>query len=258
MTNHWLVNFETMDSLHHGIRNKLWMMGYQYKRRGNDDSNRKRRITSNWNRLAELNAGDKFVAYVPRNKFFATGTVTSPRRKVTPTDQIDSITDYLKRKKPYSKGYVYYPPSVAYENFSDEFSGSPVRVDVETWECFNSSGVTIDWPALPRHKTVYAAIEIDKSHFDAISAALSGEPEAGLLAEEVKETEKLFEGSSKTITVNAYERSRKARTKCIEHYGWNCAVCDYNMAELYGELGLYCSRELIGYCSDKVSHYLEK
>ncbi len=80
-------------------------------------------------------------------------------------------------------------------------------------ELRSKNGVTIEWPALPRHKTVYAAIAIDKSHFDAISSALSGEPEAGLLAEEVKEADKLFEGASKTITVNAYERSRKARNQ---------------------------------------------
>lgn len=37
MTSHWLVSFEAMDCLHHGIRNKLWMMGYQYARKGNDN-----------------------------------------------------------------------------------------------------------------------------------------------------------------------------------------------------------------------------
>lgn len=237
MTNHWLVNFETMEYLHHGIRNKLWMMGYQYARKGNDEPGRKAAITRNWKRLAEFSPGDKFVAYVPGNKFFATGTVISPRRQSTPQDRVDSVTDYLKRRKSYTKGFVYFPPSVTYENFTDEFNYYPSRVDVETWENFVPNGVTIDWPALPRHKTVYAATEIDKPHFDAINSALSREPEAGLLAEEVEEAEKLFEGASKTITVNAYERSRKARTKCIEHYGWNCAVCDYNMAALYGELG---------------------
>lgn len=234
---HWLVNFEAMDCLHHGIRNKLWMMGYQYARKGNDEPNRKAAITRNWKRLAEFSPGDKFVAYVPGNKYFATGTVINPRRQSKSSDKIDSIESYLKRGKSYTKGFVYFPPSVTYENFTDDFNYYPSRVDVEAWENFVPNGVTIDWPALPRHKTVYAAIEIDKAHFDAINSALSGEPDAGLFAEEIKEAEKLFEGAARTITVNAYERNRKARTKCIEHHGWNCAVCGYNMAELYGELG---------------------
>jgi hypothetical protein len=234
---HWLVNFEAMDCLHHGIRNKLWMMGYQYVRRGQDEPARKAAITRNWKRLVEFSPGDKFVAYVPGNKFFATGTVINPRRQCKPTDKVDSIESYLKRGKSYTKGFVYFPLSVTYENFTDDFSYYPSRVDVEAWENFNSCGVSIDWPALPRHKTVYAAIEIEKPHYDAIHSALSGETDTGLLVEEVKEAEKLFEGAAKSITVNAYERNRKARTKCIEHHGWNCAVCDYNMAELYGELG---------------------
>lgn len=236
-TNYWLVNFETMDSLHHGIRNKLWMMGYQYSRRGKDDPSRKAAITRNWNRLAEISPGDKFVAYVPGNKYFASGTVISPRRTVAPKDQVDLVTDYLKRKKSYTKGYVYFPPSVVYENFTDEHNNNPVRIDVESWEDFVPSGVTVDWPALPRHKTVYAAIAIEKDHFATINSTLAGEPKTELLAEEIEEPEKFLEGASKSIAVNTYERSRKARTKCIEHHGWNCAVCDYNMAEMYGELG---------------------
>ncbi len=106
----------------------------------------------------------------------------------------------------------------------------PVRIDVNSWEDFVSSGVKVDWPALPRHKTVYAAIAIEKEHFAAIKRELSKVPTAEILTDEIVEPQKYSEGALKTITVNAYERSRKARTKCIEHYGWNCSVCGYNMA----------------------------
>jgi hypothetical protein len=236
MTNYWLVNFETMDSLHYGISRKMWMMGYQYARSGNDSPSRKSAITRNWKRLTQINPGDIFVAYATGNKCYATGKVIAPRRPANSQDKVDSVTEYLKRKKSYTRGYVYFPPSVVYEDFTDQYK-IPVRVDVEAWQSFCPSGVSIDWPALPRHKTVYAAIAIDKDHFDAINAALSSEPEIGLVTEEIVATETYLEGASKTITVNAYERSRKARTKCIEHYGWDCAVCDFNMAELYGPLG---------------------
>lgn len=53
--------------------------------------------------------------------------------------------------------------------------------------------------------------------------------------EEVSET--LEEGHRRTITVNKYERSSVARQKCIEEHGLNCAVCNMNFEEVYGEIG---------------------
>lgn len=47
----------------------------------------------------------------------------------------------------------------------------------------------------------------------------------------------LIEGSVHQILVNAYERSLKARTKCIEHYGCICYVCGFSFSEVYGALG---------------------
>ena len=58
-----------------------------------------------------------------------------------------------------------------------------------------------------------------------------------MIPEEVDSSKTYFEGATKTITVNAYERSREARAKCIEHHGWNCGVCGFSMAGLYGALG---------------------
>lgn len=45
------------------------------------------------------------------------------------------------------------------------------------------------------------------------------------------------EGAKIQVTVNAYERSEKARKKCIEYHGCVCAVCGLNFAHLYGKLG---------------------
>lgn len=47
----------------------------------------------------------------------------------------------------------------------------------------------------------------------------------------------LKEGSKKTITVNAYERNPKARTDCLGHYGFSCAVCDFRFFDFYGDRG---------------------
>lgn len=59
-----------------------------------------------------------------------------------------------------------------------------------------------------------------------------------LLPEEVSEKkEDLFEGATRTITVNAYERNQEAREQCLEIHGYNCFVCDFDFEKKFGELG---------------------
>lgn len=58
-----------------------------------------------------------------------------------------------------------------------------------------------------------------------------------MLAEEIVEQEKVFEGAKKTITVNVYERDRSARLRCIAHWGCMCAVCRFDFESVYGEIG---------------------
>jgi 5-methylcytosine-specific restriction protein A len=37
--------------------------------------------------------------------------------------------------------------------------------------------------------------------------------------------------------VNAYERSRTARSECINHYGSSCQVYGFDFGRVYGEIG---------------------
>ncbi|MFX1670845.1 HNH endonuclease [Paraburkholderia sp. A2WS-5] len=46
-----------------------------------------------------------------------------------------------------------------------------------------------------------------------------------------------FEGASRTVNVNAYERDPRARKACIDHYGTKCSVCGFDFAVVYGPLG---------------------
>jgi len=55
--------------------------------------------------------------------------------------------------------------------------------------------------------------------------------------EEEIEADKYFEGATKKISVNCYERSPYARKKCIEYYGTKCIVCDFDFEKVYGEIG---------------------
>ncbi|MFM5463736.1 HNH endonuclease [Aeromonas simiae] len=50
----------------------------------------------------------------------------------------------------------------------------------------------------------------------------------------------LTEGVIKKISVNAYERSKKARDKCLEVYGYVCAVCEFDFESTYGTIGKNC------------------
>lgn len=43
------------------------------------------------------------------------------------------------------------------------------------------------------------------------------------------------EGAVRQVTVNAYERSPRARAECIEYYGAKCSVCDFEFQNVYGK-----------------------
>lgn len=55
--------------------------------------------------------------------------------------------------------------------------------------------------------------------------------------EEVLDPEKYFEGSTKKISVNIYERNFLARKKCIAYHGLSCSVCKFNFESKWGEIG---------------------
>ena len=50
-------------------------------------------------------------------------------------------------------------------------------------------------------------------------------------------TEELFEGLKRTVTVNSYERNSKARQLCVKHWKAVCAVCTFDFEKTYGEIG---------------------
>lgn len=56
-------------------------------------------------------------------------------------------------------------------------------------------------------------------------------------AEEITNPELVKEGAKQAIVVNRYERSQKARNKCIEKWGMNCTVCNFHFEMTYGQIG---------------------
>lgn len=57
------------------------------------------------------------------------------------------------------------------------------------------------------------------------------------LPEEIFYPDSHVEGTTKTITVNIYERNPIARKKCIEYYGCRCIICGFEFEEKYGDIG---------------------
>ena len=55
--------------------------------------------------------------------------------------------------------------------------------------------------------------------------------------DEVDSNSKYAEGKTKQVIVNSYERNSIARRKCIEHFGLNCQVCEFNFKDFFGDLG---------------------
>lgn len=58
-----------------------------------------------------------------------------------------------------------------------------------------------------------------------------------LFPDKVDSAERFREGAVRQVSVNAYERDPKARQKCIDYYGLNCSVCNFNFGKVYGQLG---------------------
>lgn len=52
-----------------------------------------------------------------------------------------------------------------------------------------------------------------------------------------EEIDDLREGEERDSVSKRFERSRKARKKCIELYGCKCFVCGFDFEAVYGELG---------------------
>lgn len=55
--------------------------------------------------------------------------------------------------------------------------------------------------------------------------------------DEVQQSAELVEGAVTRVTVNAYERNREARERCIAHYSAVCYICGFDFEQRYGDVG---------------------
>lgn len=116
----------------------------------------------------------------------------------------------------------YYLESILKENGKTELSKALISLlkHFEFWESYSGSQVKGGRQIYNRY------------------LKLVGNEDSELVYPGEKNTKEGFlEGKSKTITVNAYERNTKARKKCLDFYGLNCQVCEFNFEESFGEIG---------------------
>jgi predicted HNH restriction endonuclease len=76
------------------------------------------------------------------------------------------------------------------------------------------------------------------------AVSFEGESRGSLMDDELFPGEVLnaqiyYEGATKRISVNIYERNSKAKKACIAHYGWDCVVCGFNFEAVYGNEGAH-------------------
>jgi len=73
--------------------------------------------------------------------------------------------------------------------------------------------------------------------YDSFIEEFNFENKPFLYPEEIFSTKKFKEGRVIKLQVNAYERNRRAREKCIKIYGVSCVICGFNFEDVYGKLG---------------------
>ena len=88
----------------------------------------------------------------------------------------------------------------------------------------------------------YAGIGHVKEYEDVIPVRIvwdltrSGYRDPTILPEETTDAEGLYEGGKVRIIINAYERNRLGRQRCLDHWGFACTVCGITLEEVYGEI----------------------
>jgi hypothetical protein len=186
MEKYWVANFDLEECLQYGLRNKLWMMQYQYSdAEGNVfQGDRPSSVTTNWRQVKDVQVGDFLVAYLSRkrspNGFFTVGKVVAPRKR---SSRIGTVEEYISSRQLHenSKGIIHYSDAPAfYEDFNDRWRPSDnslhrygQRIDVESWNFLCESGVPwlkeIDVGPSQQRRALF---QIKKSWFNKIVKSL--------------------------------------------------------------------------------------
>ncbi len=115
-----------------------------------------------------------------------------------------------------------------------EEEGYQLKIFIIT-PCINTSGVNDAGPARIKDFSRELQIKILKKKGNNWLAVDNFSD--SFLPEEVDSSKGYYEGASKKVLVNSYERNMDARLKCIEHHGCKCYICSFNFQKVYGSIG---------------------
>ena len=68
-----------------------------------------------------------------------------------------------------------------------------------------------------------------------------------------------YEGNPVSVNLTQYERDRRARDECLDHYGHLCCVCNFDFGKTYGEIarGMIHVHHLIPIATPGESHLID-
>ena len=149
-----------------------------------------------------------------------------------------SIQSYVSDINRISK---HYPKSIAKHEKIDIYSITNTNEVRKILGKYKPGGLKPDGKDPTRY------ISAVKAYFEFLDDEIKKEPESSQTSEfhfhekispqDVKDKE----GAFKTVIVNRYERSRKARLECLKYYrdkgAVKCEVCSFDFEKIYGERG---------------------
>ena len=109
-------------------------------------------------------------------------------------------------------GYIYFRSQEDYDAFLARGVGDGIKQNLDTDQLTIGGGISA--------RDGYVSFEDDS-----------------LFPDELSGNATVIEGAKRRVTVNSYERDASARRTCIKKWGLNCAACDFNFTDMYGELG---------------------
>jgi len=110
---------------------------------------------------------------------------------------------------------------------------------------YNENGIErlkIALKAVDRHIVYYegtsgASVIKGRQVYDKWKQITENDFSETVFPDEVDKEAEYSEGKTRQVVVNSYERNRQARQECIQHFGLNCQICDFNFKERFGQLG---------------------
>lgn len=127
--------------------------------------------------------------------------------------------------------HFHHPDCSHISGFSSQHRSDPYTKHYRIKVCADETEPLIEWLIENRPNSVAVASPCKRCKPQIEKIGLHKRPE------EETEPEIHEEGSTATVEVNRYERSKAARKACLGHYGAQCQVCGLRFEERYGEIG---------------------